>query len=90
MSATIGNIQDVAKFLKAEIFTHNFRPVELKEYVKCEDKLYAINCSTRSPDEFLVLERKISFSVSYKIIYIAYDPMCVQIFLHIKISTLIL
>ena len=74
MSATIGNIQDVADFLKADIYTQNFRPVELKEYVKCEDKLYAINWTTRSPEEFLVLERTISFPVSSKLFLHFYIP----------------
>ncbi|KAJ9595838.1 hypothetical protein L9F63_012993, partial [Diploptera punctata] len=72
MSATIGNIKEVASFLKAEIFTHNFRPVELKEYVKCEDKLYAINWTSKSPDEFLVLEKRVSFS--YSAALLAMDP----------------
>jgi POLQ-like helicase len=64
MSATIGNLQEVAAFLHAEVYTHDFRPVELKEYVKCEDGLYAVNWSAACPDELLTLERKLSFSVS--------------------------
>lgn len=64
MSATIGNLHEIATFLDAEMYTQDFRPVELKEYVKCEDDLYAVNLSAACPDEFLMLERKLSFSVS--------------------------
>ncbi|CAH0386882.1 unnamed protein product [Bemisia tabaci] len=42
MSATIGNLLQLATFLNAEVFTHNFRPVELTEYVKCESQVYSI------------------------------------------------
>ncbi|XP_069680536.1 helicase POLQ-like [Periplaneta americana] len=62
MSATIGNLCEVATFLKAETYTKNFRPVELKEYVKCDDCLYAINYNTPCSDEMLVLERRLSYS----------------------------
>lgn len=64
MSATIGNLHEIATFLDAEMYTQDFRPVELKEYVKCADELYAVNLSAACPDEFLMLERKLSFSVS--------------------------
>ncbi|PNF35324.1 hypothetical protein B7P43_G04834 [Cryptotermes secundus] len=64
MSATIGNLHEIATFLDAEMFTQDFRPVELKEYVKCENKLYAVNLRAACPDEFLMLERKLSFSYS--------------------------
>jgi hypothetical protein len=64
MSATIGNLYEVAKFLDAETYTQDFRPVELKEYVMCEDGLYAVNWNAACPDEFLTLERRLSFSVS--------------------------
>jgi replicative superfamily II helicase len=40
MSATIGNLHEVATFLDAEMYTQDFHPEELKEYVKCEDGLF--------------------------------------------------
>jgi len=64
MSATIGNLSEVAAFIDAETYTQDFRPVELKEYVKCEDGLYVVNWNAACPDEFLMLERRLSFSVS--------------------------
>ncbi|XP_070804527.1 helicase POLQ-like isoform X1 [Pituophis catenifer annectens] len=40
MSATLRNVEDLQQFLKAEFYTSNFRPVELKEYVKIKDSIY--------------------------------------------------
>ncbi|XP_006825666.1 helicase POLQ-like [Saccoglossus kowalevskii] len=42
MSATLNNIEDLQQFLHAQIYTSNFRPVELKEYVKVEDSIFEI------------------------------------------------
>ncbi|KAK7867975.1 hypothetical protein R5R35_014759 [Gryllus longicercus] len=56
MSATIGNLEEVAKFLRAEIYVNNFRPVELKEFVKCEDFLWKVKYNE---EELLEKERKI-------------------------------
>lgn len=42
MTATIGNLEEVAKFLEAESYVGNFRPVTLREYIKCENKIYSI------------------------------------------------
>ncbi|KAK6315773.1 hypothetical protein J4Q44_G00132970 [Coregonus suidteri] len=43
MSATLGNVQDIQKFLKADNYTNDFRPVELKEYVKLKDSIYEVD-----------------------------------------------
>uniref|UniRef100_A0A4W5KS46 Helicase POLQ-like n=1 Tax=Hucho hucho TaxID=62062 RepID=A0A4W5KS46_9TELE len=43
MSATLGNVQDIQTFLKAENYTNDFRPVELKEYVKLKDSIYEVD-----------------------------------------------
>uniref|UniRef100_A0A182K776 DNA polymerase theta n=1 Tax=Anopheles christyi TaxID=43041 RepID=A0A182K776_9DIPT len=42
MSATIGNLTEVARFMLADVYTRDFRPVELKEYVKCGEDLYEV------------------------------------------------
>ncbi|XP_030902647.2 helicase POLQ-like isoform X5 [Melopsittacus undulatus] len=43
MSATLNNVGDLQKFLQAEYYTNNFRPVELKEYIKIRDTIYAVD-----------------------------------------------
>ncbi|XP_014734478.1 PREDICTED: helicase POLQ-like isoform X2 [Sturnus vulgaris] len=43
MSATLNNVRDLQKFLQAEYYTNNFRPVELKEYIKIRDTIYAVD-----------------------------------------------
>ncbi|KAM9662012.1 helicase POLQ-like isoform 1-T1 [Morphnus guianensis] len=48
MSATLNNVGDLQKFLQAEYYTNNFRPVELKEYVKIRDSIYAVDSKTEN------------------------------------------
>lgn len=43
MTATIGNLMEVAQFLNAESYVGDFRPVSLHEYIKCENKIYEID-----------------------------------------------
>ncbi|NXO74616.1 HELQ Helicase, partial [Phainopepla nitens] len=43
MSATLNNVGDLQKFLQAEYYTNDFRPVELKEYIKIRDTIYAVD-----------------------------------------------
>lgn len=43
MSATLGNIKDIQTFLNAENYTNDFRPVQLKEYVKLKDAIYEVD-----------------------------------------------
>ncbi|NXU88532.1 HELQ Helicase, partial [Xiphorhynchus elegans] len=48
MSATLNNVGDLQKFLRAEYYSNNFRPVELKEYVKIRDTIYAVDSKTEN------------------------------------------
>ncbi|NWW17761.1 HELQ Helicase, partial [Falcunculus frontatus] len=48
MSATLNNVGDLQKFLQAEYYTSNFRPVELKEYIKIRDTIYAVDGKTEN------------------------------------------
>ncbi|XP_028319414.1 helicase POLQ-like [Gouania willdenowi] len=43
MSATLGNIKDLQTFLRAENYTSDFRPVELKEFVKLKETIYEVD-----------------------------------------------
>lgn len=46
MSATIGNLNEIAQFLNANIYSQNFRPVEIKEYVKCENDIWLVDINS--------------------------------------------
>lgn len=50
MSATLNNVSDLQHFLKAEHYTSNFRPIQLKEYVKIRDSIYEVD--NKSEDGF--------------------------------------
>ena len=41
MSATFPNISDIAQWLNAELYVSDFRPVEVKEYLKFGQEIYA-------------------------------------------------
>lgn len=46
MSATIGNLKEIAQFLNADTYSQNFRPVKITEYVKCEDCMWEVNLNS--------------------------------------------
>ncbi|KYN20541.1 Helicase POLQ-like protein [Trachymyrmex cornetzi] len=51
MSATIGNLKEIAQFLNADTYSQNFRPVKITEYVKCGNDMWVINLNN---EELLV------------------------------------
>lgn len=63
MSATIGNLNEISAFLNADIYTRGFRPVELKEYIKCGQDLLEINASGKTIEEIFVLSRSVTYNV---------------------------
>ncbi|KAL2744268.1 helicase POLQ-like isoform X3 [Vespula maculifrons] len=69
MSATIGNLEEVAQFLNAELYTGNFRPIKIEEYVKCQDNMWLIDIHK---EELLTDMKKIDYPYSKKAIVI--DP----------------
>nr|CAI5857119.1 unnamed protein product [Callosobruchus analis] len=64
MSATIGNLPDICKFLNADAYTKNFRPVELVEYVKCGKEICRVNWNYSEDSDLLVDVRKIDYKYS--------------------------
>nr|CAH7726866.1 unnamed protein product [Callosobruchus chinensis] len=64
MSATIGNLPDISKFLNADVYSKNFRPVELVEYVKCGKEICRVNWNYAEDSDLLVEVRKIDYKYS--------------------------
>ncbi|CAH0629156.1 unnamed protein product [Chrysodeixis includens] len=62
MSATIGNLHEIAQFLRADVFKREFRPVELTEYVKLGDMLHKIVWGADGVE--VVPERELAFDYS--------------------------
>ncbi|XP_014480295.1 PREDICTED: helicase POLQ-like isoform X2 [Dinoponera quadriceps] len=68
MSATIGNLKEIAQFLNADTYSQNFRPVKITEYVKCENCMWEVNLNSEEllietssndykyPDDIAVLD----------------------------------
>ncbi|KAI4487507.1 hypothetical protein M0804_005656 [Polistes exclamans] len=69
MSATIGNLEEVAQFLNAELYTGTFRPIQIQEYVKCQDAIWLIDLHK---EEVLTDMKKVDYSYSKTAIVI--DP----------------
>lgn len=57
MSATIANLNEVASFLEADVYTRDFRPVELKEYVKFGSDILSVNSKASSIADAFKVER---------------------------------
>lgn len=69
MSATIGNLSEISHFLRADVYTRGFRPVELKEYIKCGKDLLRIDLNGKSLEDTFIYERTVNFKVIYIHIY---------------------
>ncbi|XP_063823704.1 helicase POLQ-like [Ostrinia nubilalis] len=62
MSATIGNLPEIAEFLSARVFERHFRPVALAEFVKLGDSLHKLVANDDGVDA--VLERQLAYDYS--------------------------
>ncbi|XP_063775818.1 helicase POLQ-like isoform X2 [Pseudophryne corroboree] len=69
MSATLNNVAELQQFLKADYYTDNFRPVELKEYVKLRDCIYEVD--NKAENNF-TLSRPLNYKYSSNMLRI--DP----------------
>ena len=65
MSATLNNTQDLKAFLKADVYSNDFRPVELTEHVKMADNIFEINARALCPDDRLKHSRTVTFQVGF-------------------------
>ncbi|KAH8365770.1 hypothetical protein KR093_004238, partial [Drosophila rubida] len=64
MSATIGNLNEISMFLNADVYTRGFRPVELKEYIKCGNEILEINPTGQEIEDIFVLKRCVNYNYS--------------------------
>ncbi|XP_058067138.1 helicase POLQ-like [Anopheles bellator] len=64
MSATIGNLGEVARFMLADVYCRDFRPVELKEYVKCGEELYEVRGQAERSEQVFGDKRQLRFDYS--------------------------
>lgn len=69
MSATIGNLKELSQFLKADIYTRDFRPVELKEYIKTGDVIMEINPNGKTNEEIFIPHKTSDFGVLINIFH---------------------
>ncbi|XP_026462465.1 helicase POLQ-like [Ctenocephalides felis] len=76
MSATIGNISEIAQFLSADVYTRDFRPVELKEYAKCGSDIMALATKPKSADEIFTFHRSCKYNY-YTDMQLKMDPDCI-------------
>ncbi|XP_047423294.1 helicase POLQ-like isoform X3 [Sciurus carolinensis] len=61
MSATLNNVEDLQDFLQAEYYTSQFRPVELKEYLKINDTIYEVDSKA---EKGMTFSRLLSYKYS--------------------------
>ena len=68
MSATIGNLNQLAEFMDAKLFTGSFRPVSLTQYVKVSVFIYVISLIWNNEIERLKVNNVRKFCVISNII----------------------
>lgn len=72
MSATIANLSDIARFLKADVYTRDFRPVELTEFVKIGTEIMTIDPKANFLSEAFQFSRTVG--EDYKAPMLKRDP----------------
>lgn len=82
MSATIGNLSEIAQFLNADVYCRDFRPVELTEYIKCGADILEVVPNAKTVEEAFVVSRSVEYSVSY-----LYQTFNLYLYLQIIFST---
>lgn len=68
MSATVGNLDEICRFLNAQLYNHDFRPVELIEYMKYENKVFRVERNPEKGCNF-VLDRVLVENVTNIFLY---------------------
>lgn len=76
MSATIGNLSEICQFLNAEVYTKEFRPVELKEFIKCGSEIYEIDRNAISDENRLIPIRTVDCKVCCLFNIIMFRNVC--------------
>nr|XP_045595489.1 helicase POLQ-like [Procambarus clarkii] len=64
MSATVGNLKELAHYLDAKLYTGSFRPVQLTEYVKIGEQVWEVNSAARVDEDLLKNQRLCCFPYS--------------------------
>lgn len=73
MSATIANLREIATFLNADVYTRNFRPIELKEYVKIGTDILTIDGDKKLVSDAFIYDRTVRVD-DYKSGMLKRDP----------------
>lgn len=74
MSATLSNVGDLKIFLKAEVYSNDFRPVELKEFYKVGCDIYKVPKASDPEDEITKPVRRIRNKQDLNKDLLAQDP----------------